>query len=340
MIDLWTRLGLRRGGYAVAGAEPSFFDQTAAAEALGTAWAKVRANGGCPGGDGVSVAEVARGIDQTVDQLRRALLDGHYRPGPLRRVSIRKPDGGERRLAIPCVVDRIVQTSAARVLGQHLDRNFSPDSYGYRPGRSVEEAITRVAILRRSGYLWTVDGDIRKFFDTVRHGNLLRDLAARVSDRRFLALVEQWLAQTWERGVGLPQGLPVSPVLANLALDRVDHDILSWPRCRWIRYADDFLLLCRSSRDAEEGLRRLRQRLRHEGLALHTDKTRLVAPAEPLVFLGYRLGTHGPPPPGRGYPDLPRGAAWASLTDVSGSRAAVSAPRPAPPWENPYGWCC
>lgn len=341
MTGLFSWLGLAGAPAHVpaAGSDQTLFAETCAAEALAAAWAKVKANGGTAGGDDMTVPAFAQNAAHHLARLRQGLITGRYRPGPLRRVTIPKPGGGERGLAIPCVADRVVQTAAARCLGRLLDQRFSSDSYAYRPGRSVEEAVTRIAVLRRSGYVWTVDGDIRKFFDRVRHANVVRMLAARVTDRPFIALVRTWLGQTWEPGIGLPQGLPISPILANLALDGVDHDITAWPRCRWVRYADDFLLLCRSRQDAVDGLQRLHQRLRREGLELHPQKTRIVAPHEPLTFLGYRLATESAPPPGRGYPSLPRGQAWASLTDVS---AATSAPpplrgHPVSVPENPYG---
>lgn len=280
--------------------------EIAAAETLAAAWKRVRANGGAPGGDGVDRHAFQPRAEALLARLRHDLAHQCYRPGPVRRVDIAKPDGGTRTLSIPCLIDRVAQTAAAMVLGRRLDPGFSDDSYGYRPGRTVETAITRVAVLRRAGFRWVIDGDIRAFFDSVPHRGALGELLARTGDRRIAGLIALWLRDTPAPGIGLPQGLPVSPLLANLVLDPIDRAVARWPGCKWLRYADDFLLLCRSRRDAERGLAGLDRLLGRAGLALHPDKTRILRPTDPVFFLGYavqdraaRPPAGGPAPPGK-----------------------------------------
>ncbi|MGP9822604.1 CRISPR-associated endonuclease Cas1 [Salinarimonas sp. NSM] len=253
---------------------------------LRAAWAKVQANAGAAGGDGVTVERFAYVADSQIEMLARGLRDGSYRPGPARRVLIPKKGGGERPLDIPCVSDRVVQAAAALVLDPVLDAEMEPSSFAYRRGRSVAQAVARVAALRGRGFDHVVDGDIRAYFETIPHERLISRLERSVDDARLVDLVWLWLECYSLTGRGVPQGSPISPLLANLYLDDVDAAIES-RGVRLVRFADDFLLLCRGRPVAEDALERMRDLLAEHGLALHPDKTRIVDFTEGFRFLGH-----------------------------------------------------
>ncbi len=267
------------------------FDQVTAHEVLSEAWRRVRANRGGAGGDGQTIAAFeAAGVAARLRALSEDLRAGRYRPGPLRRLTIRKPDGGSRPLAIPCVRDRIAQTAASLVLTPRLDLEMEDSSFAYRVGRSAVRAVRRVEALRAAGYVWVVDGDIERYFERVPHAPLLDVLARYVDDGDLLALVRLWLsaatADTPTPDRGLPQGSPLSPLLSNLYLDDVD-EALDGHGVRLVRFADDFLILCRDRRRAEAALDRVGTLLEDRGLRLHPDKTRLVSFDEGFRFLGH-----------------------------------------------------
>ncbi|RME96635.1 MAG: CRISPR-associated endonuclease Cas1, partial [Alphaproteobacteria bacterium] len=263
------------------------FQKILSPDTLRRAFLKVLRNGGMAGGDGESGEAFAGALEANLARLAFEIEHGLYRPGPLRRFPIEKPGGGERWLAVPCVADRVVQTAAAEVLSAFLEPQFEDSSYGYRPGRSVRQAIDRVAFLRRQGYHWVVDGDIRAFFDRVPHDLLLRKLTEITGDPDLSALVGLWLESFSETGVGLAQGSPVSPVLANLHLDALDEAFDERrTSLRLVRYADDFLLLARSREGAEKALAQVARELARAGLELNPEKTRIVRFEEALRFLG------------------------------------------------------
>ena len=247
----------------------------------------MRKKAGGPGADGQHAEHFARELDATLARLRSRLLDGSYRPGPLLRRALVKPDGGERLLAVPTLTDRVVQTATHNALARAFDRDFSAASFAYRPRLAVELALARVVALRLWGFGFVVDADIRRFFDEVSHERLLNDLEKRLNDRRILALIAQWLA-AFGGEFGLAQGAPISPFLANLFLDPVDKAIES-KSVRLVRYADDLLLLCRSAAKAGRALDRLAALLADRGLRLHETKTRLTTFDEGFDFLGYRF---------------------------------------------------
>ncbi|TVR81413.1 MAG: CRISPR-associated endonuclease Cas1 [Rhodospirillales bacterium] len=265
---------------------PSLFERICHPATLATAWSRVRGNKGAPGGDGETIAAFAARAGARLERLRQELLSGSYRPGPYRSLLIAKPGGGERRLSIPCVVDRVAQAATALVLGEVLEPEFDDASYGYRPGRSVAMAVRRVGSLYRDGYHWVVDGDIRTFFDRVPHAPLLKHLAAVTDDARLVDLVGLWLDGFSEDGLGLPQGSPISPLLANLYLDEVDDEIGA-AGVHLVRYGDDFVILCRSEARAEGALERMAALLAEKGLELHPEKTRIVSFQEGFRFLGH-----------------------------------------------------
>jgi CRISPR-associated protein Cas1 len=180
--------------------------------ALWRGWLRVQRNRGAAGGDGVTVRDFARDAGRHLVALQEALAGGVYQPGTVRPVDIPKGDAGVRRLAIPCVIDRVAQSAAAQTLAGLLDPAMSNASFGYRPGRSVAGAVARIAALRRAGYVWAVDGDIATFFDSVDHGLLAAMTERWIPDARLAALCMTWVRQSAAAGIGLPQGAPISPL--------------------------------------------------------------------------------------------------------------------------------
>jgi len=272
-----------RSGEAVA---TPLFDAVCDPNTLTMAWARVRGNRGAAGGDGESVAGFGRAFGVRIERLAAELRSGSYRPGPVRRVQVKKKSGGERTLAIPCVVDRVAQTAAALVLTPVLEPEMEDASHAYRAGRGVATAVARVSALQREGYGYVVDGDIRAYFDSVPHAPLLARLARSVADARLLDLVALWLDSFDDDGIGIPQGSPLSPLLANLYLDEVDEAIET-AGVRLVRYADDFVLLCRSEVKATGALARIAALLAERGLELNLEKSRVVSFQEGVRFLGH-----------------------------------------------------
>lgn len=260
-------------------------DQIIGEGPLWLAWGKVLANRGGPGGDGVTLEVFAEGARARLARLRRDILDGIYRPGPLRRLDVPKRSGGTRPLAIPCVADRVAQTAVAEWLSRLLEPEFEDASFGYRPGRSVGRAVARVSALRDAGYEWVVDGDIERFFETVPHGRLLDKLTRHVTDPAIVDLIARWLVAYGDGGRGLAQGSPLSPVLSNLYLDAVDEGV-ECQGVRLVRFADDFLVLCRNQDAAEDALERIAALLGAHGLRLNPQKTRIVPFQRGVRFLG------------------------------------------------------
>lgn len=266
--------------------------------ALRHAWRRVRRNARAAARsdrqDQDGVAAFAADSEQAIATLSRCLLDGRYRPGRLRRAVLAKPDGGRRVLAIPTVADRVVQTAAAVALDRLIDPTLSDASFAYRRGRSVAHAIGRVTTYRLWGCGWVVDGDIRRYFDTIPHGPLLRALAGRVDCPAVRGLVAGWLAGFRRARVGkwgaygVAQGAPISPLLANLYLDPVDRAI-DRKTSRLVRYADDFVVLCRDQAAAQACRARLETVLATHGLALHPDETAVTTFDKGFEFLGHRF---------------------------------------------------
>ena len=253
---------------------------------LAAAWSRVRRNGGVAGSDGVSCRAFEHRTRDRLARLRRDLLSGDYIPGPVRRVEIVKESGGTRPLAIPCVVDRIAQTAVGFALSPMLEPCMSPASFGYRPGIGVADAVARVAELRRESRVWVLESDIARFFETVPHPRMLALLDARIGDSRLTELVASWLDQSGTEPRGLLQGSPLSPLLANLYLDEIDH-LLDGPDGRLVRYADDFVVLCTRKGDAEAARERAATLLEERGLAMHPEKTRIGSFEDGFWFLGH-----------------------------------------------------
>jgi len=221
------------------------------------ALARVKANKGSPGVDGMTVQQLPEYLKQHWPAIREQLLSGAYEPQPVKRVEIPKPDGGVRKLGIPTVLDRMIQQAVMQVLQRRWDRTFSDHSYGFRPGRSAHQAVEQAQQYIAEGYRWVVDLDLEKFFDRVSHDKLMAKIAERVSDKRLLKLIRALLrAGVMEGGLvspvdeGTPQGGPLSPLLSNIVLDEFDRE-LERRGLRFARYADDSNIYVRSRRAGE-----------------------------------------------------------------------------------------
>lgn len=263
----------------------SMFDRMTHTTTLVSAWNKVKGNRGAPGGDGISIRDYEAELEFNLSRLQRDLKNGHYRPGPMRQLSIPKPQGGERPLSIPCVVDRIAQSAALEVLAPLLDREMEDSSFAYRPGRSVRMAVDRVAALRRAGFTWVVDGDIERYFENIPHDKLLKRVRRSVGDEDIIGLIDLWLKSFAPEGKGVPQGAPISPLLSNLFLDDIDEAI-EGHGVRLVRFADDFVLLCKREQTAERAKEKMAVLLLQHGLKLHPEKTKVVPFEQEFRFLG------------------------------------------------------
>jgi RNA-directed DNA polymerase len=257
------------------------------------ALARVKANKGSPGVDGVTVGELTGYLKQHWPVIREQLLSGTYEPQPVKRVEIPKPDGGVRKLGIPTVLDRFVQQAVMQVLQRKWDRTFSEHSYGFRPGRSAHQAVAQAQQYIAAGYRWVVDLDLEKFFDRVNHDKLMAKIAERIGDKRLLKLIRALLTVgVMEGGLvspvdeGTPQGGPLSPLLSNIVLDEFDRE-LERRGLRFARYADDCNIYVRSRRAGERVMesvtRFVRVRLK---LKVNEQKSAVARPWE-RKFLGF-----------------------------------------------------
>ena len=265
------------------------------------ALARVKANKGSPGVDGMRVCDLPGYLKEHWPAIREQLLNGTYRPQPVRRVKIPKPDGGMRKLGIPTVLDRWIQQAVMQVLQKRWDRTFSEHSYGFRPGRSAHQAVAQAQQYIAQGYGWCVDLDLEKFFDRVNHDRLMARMAKRVSDKRLLKLIRSFLtAGVMEAGLvspvgeGTPQGGPLSPLLSNLVLDELDRE-LERRGLRFSRYADDCNIYVRSRRAGERVMESLRRFItRKLKLRVNQQKSAVAQPWE-RKFLGFSFTRSGPP---------------------------------------------
>jgi RNA-directed DNA polymerase len=264
---------------------------------LERAWHLVRARKGSGGVDRVSLKQYAAQLDQRLAKLESRLKAGSYEPKPVRRVHIPKASGKEKRpLGIPSVEDRIVQTALLLVIGPIFEIGFNDHSYGFRPRRGCKDALREVDQLLKDGHEWIVDADLKSYFDTINHDKLMSLVREQVADGLVLDLLEGYLKQGlinelggWEPSEqGTPQGAVISPLLANLYLNGLDH-LLCEHGHKLVRYADDFVILARDRDGAEQALERVRDWTRQRELVLHPEKTRLVTHEEGFEFLGYRF---------------------------------------------------
>lgn len=266
---------------------------------LDSAFATVKRNGGASGIDNVSVSKYEQEYEHYQETLQRELQTGQYRPKPLRRKYIEKAGSREMRpLSIPTVRDRTVQKAVVNVLEPIYEKDFAPNSYGFRPGRGCKDALREVEKQLNGGLLWVVDADLKSYFDTIPRQPLIQKLAEKISDGRMLELIELFLKQgvmdgmkEWTPESGTPQGGVISPLLANIYLDPLDWKMHNNEHCM-IRYADDFVILCRSREEADTVMAIAREWVKENGLTLHPEKTRIVDMSQAgnsFDFLGYRF---------------------------------------------------
>jgi RNA-directed DNA polymerase len=276
----------------------SLIDKVYRIETLEAAWHKVKGNAGAPGVDGQSVEKFSARGEIYLEELERALRTGEYRPQPIRRVEIPKGGGKLRPLGIPVVKDRIVQTALKLVIEPIFEREFEESSYGFRPGRSCKDALREVDELIQQGYVHVVDADLKSFFDTISHQALKSRVEERISDGGVHKLIDLFLSQDiiqemkrWTPVGGTPQGAVLSPLLANIYLHPLDRH-MKQEGYRMVRYADDFVVLCRTAEQAQAALKEVRAWVEQNGLSLNADKTHMGdcrQAGQGFEFLGYRF---------------------------------------------------
>jgi RNA-directed DNA polymerase len=317
---------LQRKLYSKAKEEPDYrfyllYDKIYREDILGHSWRLAKANAGAPGVDGESFEQIeSEGLEKWLAGIREALRNRTYKPKPVRRVMIPKAGGGERPLGIPTIRDRVVQTATKLVIEPIFEADLEPDAYGYRPKRSAQDAIEKVHQSICDGYTDVVDADLSKYFDTIPHGELMKSVARRIVDRDVLHLIKMWLTvpveerdedgkSRWTGGSGstrgTPQGGVISPLLANIYMNRF---LKYWRitgrgeqfRAKIVAYADDFVIL--SSGYAAEAMEWTQTVMARLGLRMNAEKTSIRnARREHFDFLGYTFGLHCYPPNGSWY---------------------------------------
>jgi len=277
----------------------SLIDKVASEANLFVSLCQVASNGGSAGIDHVTVEQFAKQQAKHFKRLRSTIQDGSYEPHDVKRVWIPKPGSKEKRpLGIPTVRDRVVQTALRNVIEPIFEKDFAEHSYGFRPNRGCKDALRMTDQLVKSGYVHVVDADLKGYFDSIPHDRLMDLVREKISDGRVLALIEKFLNQrvmdgleTWTPGSGSPQGAVVSPLLSNIYLDPLDH-LMADSGYKMVRYADDFVVLCRTRAEAEAALTLVRTWVEKVGLTLHPDKTKIAdARTDGFEFLGYHF--HG-----------------------------------------------
>jgi RNA-directed DNA polymerase len=273
--------------------EQHLLERILATENMELAWKRVRANKGAPGIDGVTIDDFPDRFRPLWVYIRASLATGTYLPKPVLRVEIPKPTGGTRPLGIPSVLDRLIQQSIAQILTPIFDHEFSESSFGFRPNRSAHQAVRQLREYLRQGYRIAVDIDLAKFFDTVNHDLLMHCVGSKVRDKRVLALIGKYLRAGVEVNgrlektrLGVPQGGPLSPLLANILLDHLDKELEKRGH-KFVRYADDFVILVKSQRAGERVMGSVRKYLTSQlKLTVNEDKSQ-VARSDEISFLGF-----------------------------------------------------
>lgn len=297
--SIWTERMVSALGNGVKGGKWfSLVDKAIRPTTLEAAWRKVERNKGAAGVDGQGIERFAAGAERYLTELHENLKNGSYRPSPVKRVEIPKGDGQTRPLGIPTVKDRIVQTALKVTIEPIFEVQFRPGSYGFRPGRGCKDALREVDRLLKEGFTHVVDADLKSYFDTIPHDRLMARVGETISDGRVLKLIDGFLKQEimsdmahWKPTTGTPQGAVLSPLLANIYLHPLDLSMEQNGR-RMVRYADDFVILCRTEDEARATLREVDAWTTANGLTLHPDKTRIVdsrQPGQGFDFLGYRF---------------------------------------------------
>jgi group II intron reverse transcriptase/maturase len=278
----------------------ALYDKVYRKDVLLEAWKRVKANGGAGGIDHISIADVEEyGVDKFLQEIQQELIDGKYHPKPVRRTYIPKGNGEERPLGIPIIKDRVVQMAVKLVIEPLFEADFLECSYGFRPKRSAHQALDRIRKdTNRKGW-WIVDADIKGYFNNINHDKLMLMVKQRISDRRILKMIWKWLkagvmedGKYMESELGSPQGGVISPLLANIYLHYFD---LKWELHykhlgKLIRYCDDFVIICRTKKEAEHALKAVKSIMQRLELELHPDKTKLVNMwdgKEGFDFLGF-----------------------------------------------------
>jgi RNA-directed DNA polymerase len=273
------------------------FDKVFAERNLLAAFQQVAQNDGAPGVDHVTVSDFERQLPDSIWELSDRIKAGAFEPQAIRRVHIPKPGTNETRpLGIPTVRDRVVQAAIVNVVEPIFERDFAEHSYGFRPGRGCKDALRQVDQWLKDGYVHVVDADLKGYFDSIPHDRLMARLEEKIADGPVLGLIASFLkanildgAATWTPEAGAPQGAVLSPLLSNVYLDPLDH-LVAKQGFQMVRYADDFVILCRTAEEANAALEVVRTWVAENGLTLHPTKTKVVdARTEGFEFLGYRL---------------------------------------------------
>jgi RNA-directed DNA polymerase len=309
--SVWTQRMLKALETGVKGGKWfSLMDKIYSRRNLQAAYRKVRAGGKAAGVDHVTIPHFEQKLDEELEKAHEDLKTDQYEPQAIRRKYIDKPGSCEKRpLGIPTVRDRMVQRALLNAIEPIFEKTFADNSYGFRPGRGCKDALRHVLQKLEDGYYWVVDADVRSYFDRIPHRKLMERVEEKISDGRVLQLIEGFLKQGvletmqhWKPEEGCPQGAVISPLLANIYLNRLDH-LMMQEGIEMVRYADDLVLLCRSEEEAQRALQILQQWMESAELQLHPEKTRIVdLHEEGFDFLGYHFQA--------GRPGLPRIVKW------------------------------
>lgn len=268
-------------------------EQIVSTENLNRAYKRVKRNKGAGGVDGMGVDELLQYLKDNGEEIRESMLAGKYRPAPVRRVEIPKDNGKKRKLGIPTAVDRVIQQAIAQVLTPIYEPKFVETSYGFRQGRSAHDALRKCQTYLEEGYVWAVDMDLEKFFDTVNQSKLMEVMSRDIKDGRVLSLIHKylragavWCGRFEDTEIGVPQGGPLSPLCANIMLNELDHELLKRGH-RFVRYADDMVILCKSKTSARQTLEHIIPYIERKlFLKVNLEKT-VVSYAGKIKFLGY-----------------------------------------------------
>jgi RNA-directed DNA polymerase len=284
----------------------SLIDKVYRPQVLFAAWQSVKGKGRAVGSDHQSLEQFEERLGTNLSKLEEELRTGTYRPRPIRRAYIDKPGSkGKRPLGIPTVRDKVVQTALKMVIEPIFEREFIDTSFGFRPSMGCKDALRSVEQLLKNGYTWVADADLQSYFETIGHVRLMEDVRRHIADSRVLGLIEGFLKQRiledlrmWTPETGSPQGAVISPLLSNIYLNEVDK-AMEKAGYKMVRYADDFVILCRSREEAQAALDRVNELIQERGLTMHPDKTSLVDTGkvgQSFEFLGYHFenGTRWP----------------------------------------------